>query len=290
MDLFSRLAVTAMFVAAGFLPAAVATPVFAQDDDSGEMIYRVQALLEEVRDLRGQVESQGRELENLRRKQRDQYLDIDRRLQSLENGGERESAEAAPRTEDSTAGRAQPDRAPLVPVSDAGSRAADSVDDGPEVRAPLDEKAEVTPLAAPVAESTRSLDTVGEQEKNDYDRAFQALRETRYPEAAEAFSGFLQEYPDSPYASNALYWLAETYYVTRDFETAMEYFNELLDKYPDSGKQGDALLKIGFSNYELTNWSAARAALEQVRSQHPGTTLARLAESRLRDMRLAGHY
>src|SRR5690625_3693379 len=180
MNLFTRIAVTAMFVAAGFLPAAVATPVFAQDDDSGEMIYRLQALLAEVRDLRGQVESQGRELENLRRKQRDQYHDNDARLPSWENGdGARESGEASPRSDGSTAARSQPDRAPLVPVSDAGSRNADSADDGPEVRAPLDEKAEVTPLAAPVAESTRSLDTVGEQEKNDYDRAFQALREDR---------------------------------------------------------------------------------------------------------------
>jgi tol-pal system protein YbgF len=120
--------------------------------------------------------------------------------------------------------------------------------------------------------------------------AFRALRETRYADAAEGFSKFLDQYPDSTYAPNAQYWLGETYYVTRDFETALHFFQQLLDRYPGSNKQGDALLKIGFSHFELREWNQARAALEQVRSQHPDTTLARLAESRLRDMRLAGHY
>ncbi|MEN1727898.1 MAG: tetratricopeptide repeat protein, partial [Pseudomonadota bacterium] len=55
-------------------------------------------------------------------------------------------------------------------------------------------------------------------------------------------------------------------------------------------KQGDALLKIGFSHFELQQWTEARAALEQVRSDFPDSTLARLADGRLRDMRLAGHF
>jgi tol-pal system protein YbgF len=267
-------------VAAGILSAAPLT-VQAQSDDSMRMVYQLQDLLEEVRELRGMVEAQQREIENLSRRQRDQYLDLDQRLQQLGRGG---AAQAAPAE----------DVAPIEPVPEqVPERAPDTAPpaaDVPEVRAPIDAQMEVTPLPGLGATGPRDLGTPTEEEQRAYDRAFRALRETRYADAAEGFSDFLDAHPDSAYAPNALYWLAETYYVTRDFETALGFFQQLLEQYPASNKEGDALLKIGFSHYELRQWSEARAALEQVRSQHPGTTLARLAETRLRDMRMAGHY
>jgi len=271
-----------MIAAVGLVPAVV-LPVQAQSSD---LVYDVQALQEEVRELRGLVESQQREIENLRRRQRDQYLDLDRRLQALEKGGRA----SVPREEREQMPEAAPERdEPVRPASESVPATRPNRD-VPEVRDPIDAQAEITPLAQPSAAPARDLESASEEEKSVYDRAFQALRETRYAEAADGFSELLEQYPDSSYAPNALYWLAETYYVTRDFETALDYFNELLERFPDSNKQGDALLKIGFSHYELERWNQARAALEQVRSQYPGTTLARLAEGRLRDMRLAGHY
>lgn len=264
-------------VAAGLLSAA---PMVVHAQDATQMVYQLQELLEEVRELRGMVESQQREIENLRRRQRDQYLDLDQRLQQLGRG----SPIQPPVTEVT----------PVEPVPQPRPgpepETAPPVADSPEVRAPIDARMEVRPLATPPASGPRDLGTPTEQEQALYDRAFRALRETRYADAAEGFSTFLDSHPDSAYAPNALYWLAETYYVTRDFDTALSFFSQLLDQYPDSNKEGDALLKIGFSYYELRQWSEARAALEQVRSQYPGTTLARLAETRLRDMRLAGHY
>lgn len=273
-----------VILAVGLVPAAFVTAQ-AQDADSS-LVYDVQALMEEVRELRGMVESQQREIENLRRRQRDQYLDLDRRLQALEQG-----SDVSPPNQSSASRAGESDAAaePVRPVSESVEPSRPSPD-VPEVRDPIDARAEITPLGEPTTSPARDLESVGEEEKNAYDSAFRALRETRYADAAEGFSAFLEQYPDSAYAPNALYWLAETYYVTRDFQTALDYFNELLERFPDSGKQGDALLKIGFSHFELENWNEARAALEQVRSQYPGTTLARLAEGRLRDMRLAGHY
>ncbi len=273
-----------MVAAVGLVPAAV-IPVQAQDDSN--LVYDVQALMEEVRELRGMVESQQREIENLRRRQRDQYLDLDRRLQAQEQGSD--AAVTQDRQSESDRSESSSERKPVAPASDSVPTSGQGGDE-PEVRAPIDAQSEITPLAEPSTGPARELESAGEQEKSDYERAFRALRETRYADAAEGFSEFLEQYPNSVYAPNSLYWLAETYYVTRDFQTALDYFNELLDQFPDSSKQGDALLKIGFSHYELERWNQARAALEQVRSQYPGTTLARLAEGRLRDMRLAGHY
>lgn len=257
----------------------IAVPVRAQSGP--DLVYQVQDLLEEVRQLRGQVEAQQREIENLQRRQRDQYLDLDQRLQALGRGTAtpgQEIVDASPPNGDGP----EQDRPIVRPVTPPADR--------PEVRAPIDARAEVTTLPEPRQDGPRELATPGEDEQAAYDQAFRALRETRYADAAEGFASFLDQYPDSSYAPNAQYWMSETYYVTRDFETALRFFNQLLSRYPGSSKQGDALLKIGFSHYELRQWNEARAALEQVRSQYPDTTLARLAEGRLRDMRLAGHY
>lgn len=282
MFVFRHNNIVKALVAAGLLSAA---PMAAHAEDTMRMVYQMQDLLEEVRELRGMVEAQQREIENLRRRQRDQYLDLDERLQQLGRSG----VAAADPVDDVAPIDPVPEQVPEQ-THDEAPEEAPRVADAPEVRAPIDAEMEITPLPGAPAVAPRDLGTPTEEEQAAYDRAFRALRETRYADAAEGFSDFLDEYPDSAYAPNALYWLAETYYVTRDFETALSFFSQLLDQYPASNKEGDALLKIGFSHYELREWSEARAALEQVRSQHPGTTLARLAETRLRDMRLAGHY
>ena len=278
------------------MPAAVLAcliwmPVAAEEQDrtAARMVLEVQQLREEVRELRGLVESQQREIENLRRRQRDQYMDLDRRLEQAGSG----PAVPGPAVEEDRPPRVIAD--PVIPELGPGETEEappppEARPDVPEVRPPIDAEAEVTPLGEPIARGPRDLVQPTEAEQAEYDRAFRALRETRYADAAEGFDQFLRDHPDSAYAPNAQYWLGEVYYVTRDFETALEQFNSLLRNYPGSGKEGDALLKIGFSNYELRRWSEARAALEQVVSDHPGTTMARLAETRLRTMRLEGHF
>lgn len=52
-----------------------------------ELMQRVDTLQGEMRELRGEVERLGHDGESLSRRQRELYLDLDRRLQSLEAGG-----------------------------------------------------------------------------------------------------------------------------------------------------------------------------------------------------------
>ncbi|NKI35499.1 tol-pal system protein YbgF [Wenzhouxiangella sp. XN79A] len=238
-------------------------------------------------------------MENLKRRQRDQYLDLDRRIGGLEGaaGALSSSRASADPVNDPVNGPASdPGRQPTGidadgPVVEPGAEAIGRVpppSDLPEVREPLDAEAEIATLATPTRTDARELQQPTEAETQAYDQAFLALRETRYADAAEGFDRFLQDHPQSSLAPNALYWLGEVYYVTRDFETALGQFNDLLERYPGSGKEPDALLKIGFSHYELEHWIEARAALQQVAEQFPGTNYSRLAENRLRTMRLEG--
>ncbi len=258
------------------LAIIVSAPASAQNADQSvmaDLVIQIQELQDEVRSLRGQLEEQSRELGNLKRRQRDQYLDLDQRLSDMRNS-QPVTTGGQPQVEDSFV---------------QGDTESAPTEDVPEVRAPLTGGSTVTAITQPLAQSQTPASTAAE-EKAAYDRAFQSLKDLRYADAAEKFQSFLDRYPNSEYSDNAQYWLGESYYVTRNYDIALKAFQELMDRYPDSPKVPDALLKMGYTHYELKQWDSARAALTQVQDSYPNTTLARLAESRLRGMRMEGHY
>jgi tol-pal system protein YbgF len=218
-----------------------------------EMSNRIEQMQRDIQQLRGDIEVQAHTLEEIQRRSREQYLDIDRRLQQVETG-----LTGAPPVQSTT------DTTVVPPVPVTGQP--------PSVPAP-------TPAPAPA----------GAGERADYDTALAILREGRYAEATQAFNAFLANYPSSEYADNASYWLGETYYVNRDFKGALAAFNGLVDNYPNSPKASDSLLKMGYIYYEQKDWVASRQALETVVSDYPGTTATRLAHDRLLRMTKEGH-
>jgi len=290
--------VMASLVLAIIFFAAAPVAVMAQEAEqsaAANLVIQVQELQDELRELRGRMEEQERELDNLKKRQRDQYLDLDQRISDVSGaapGGQAptagdDSTGAAPDPEQAEVqSEAQPEVSPEAPSE---ARSEGGFEDVPEVRAPMEQPSETTSIGQPGAESA-VVAAPSEAEKEAYDKAFQAMKELRYADAAEDFQSFLDQYPNSEYADNAVYWLGESYYVTRNYDIALEAFERLMHDYPDSPKVPDALLKIGYTHYELKQWDKARAALLQVQQDYPDTTLARLAESRLRSMKMEGHY
>ncbi len=136
--------------------------------------------------------------------------------------------------------------------------------------------------------SPGQLPVPGGSDRDNYQAAFELLKEQRYEQAAMAFKQFLVAYSDSDLADNAQYWLAESYYVTQQFNNALAAFAIVIDDYPRSRKVPDALLKVGYCNYELKRWNAARGALGKVQSNYPETTASRLAGQRLKRMETEG--
>ena len=263
----------------------VCTPVGAQMEDRQAMmnlVLQVQQLQDEVRMLRGMLEDQTLELESLSNRQRDQYLDLDQRITELRGTTRGPMIDTGAAM---TAGAAMTGGADTMPMQEG----PEIREDVPEVRGEIDTPSTVTSLALPDTQA-REMVSSPEDEKSSYDMAFQSLKDLKYADAAEQFQSFLERYPGSDYADNAQYWLGESYYVTRNYEIALEAFQGLLNNYPDSPKVPDGLLKIGYTHYELKQWDQARAALTQVQEQFPDTTLARLAGSRLRSMKLEGHF
>lgn len=230
------------------------------------LMEQLAVLQREVQQLRGDIEVQAHRMESLQKRQRDLYLDIDRRLHSVEAGGAQGGAGDVP------------GNAAVVPPRPIGAIPP---------MAPFTPPGSSTPAAA-VGSATSAALNPAEQRK-DYDRALEQLKEGRYTEASSAFKAFLKKYPGSSYADNAQYWLGEVYYVTREFQPALSEFGKVVEGYPESTKIADAKLKIGYIQYELKDWSKAREMLSQVVQAYPGTTTARLAKERLDRMKREGH-
>ena len=238
-----------------------------EDQTLLEMLTRLEELQKEVQELRGSVEVQGHDLEGIKQRQRDLYLDIDRRLRQAETA----SGKTAP---------------PPLPATEFPAPGSTGI---PPAQSPavLPEQAQIRPGDGMVAPVTgEDGDSLAEQ--SAYQHAFNLLKEGRYDEAIGEFSVFLSRYPGGQFSGNAQYWLGEANYVTRRFPSAVEEFKKVLMSYPDSGKAPDAMLKLGFSYYELSEWEQTRNTLNELVQRFPRSTAAQLAQNRLHRMKLEG--
>lgn len=221
-----------------------------------DLLLKVESLQTELQRLQGQNEEQLHALQELKQRQRDLYVDIDRRLLQLERNAPGGAAAGAATT---TSG-----------VGSASSRAAQPA----------------TSAVTSGAITTAPTQLEGEQQA--YQDAFNLLRELRYDKATVAFRDFLKQYPNGRYAHIAQYWLGEASYAQGDFKQAVQDYKKLIDNYPQSPKLAEAMLKIGYSEYELKNTKAAQASLEQLIQTYPGTTEAGQAQNLLKKIRLKG--
>jgi len=247
--------------------------------DSGTLLKLLQSVEElkaEVRELRGQLEQQQHSLSQMTDRQRELYLDVDRRLQRMEASGVAIGAAAA----SAGPGSAPPAGTSAPAGSTVGSTPAASTSGAAAVGVAAAGAATQagTPQAAPT-----STDPLKEQQA--YQSAFNLLKAGRYDQAAKSFQKFLGEYPTGKFADNAQYWLGESYYVTRNFANALREFNTLVNDHPDSQKVTHALLKIGYIHDELGQKQKAREILTELTNDYPQSTAAGLAAKRLERMR-----
>ncbi|VAW89924.1 TPR repeat containing exported protein; Putative periplasmic protein contains a protein prenylyltransferase domain [hydrothermal vent metagenome] len=257
-----------------------------------EMLSRIEDMQSEVQMMRGELEMQRHEFEGIKQRQRDLYLDIDRRMLALEKSAS--SALAPPLVP--TAGfapRAAPANVavqPAVtpPMANTARSASSSFASMPPVTpvVPVLGGGSGQPAAAPVP-TVAAIDPL--QEQSAYQQALNILREGRYDEAIVAFQSFLTRFQGSQYAGNAQYWIGEANYVSLRYPLAVEEFQKVIASYPESAKVSDSLLKIGYTFYELKAWEQARQALGTLVERFPKTTAAQLADNRLHRMKLEGH-
>lgn len=189
-----------------------------------DMFLQMQKLQQEVGELRGQVEQQNNEVENLKQRQRDLYLDIDRRIGKLESGGPAPAASkpsSAPK--ESTTGK-KTAAAPAVNTADEDAAYRDAFN-------LLKEGRYQTAIS-------RFTDFLGKYPSSGYaDNAQYWLGEANYvlrnyTQAITEFNQVVTGYPQSNKRADALLKVGYCYYELKDFANAKLALEKVVRDFP----------------------------------------------------------
>jgi tol-pal system protein YbgF len=122
-------------------------------------------------------------------------------------------------------------------------------------------------------------------EKADFDRSLALFRQSDFPGAQAAFSGFLSRYATSVYKHSVLFWLGNAQYANKAYREAMANFQRLLSESPSHPRAPEAMLAIANVQVELKDLKAARKTLEELVKAFPASETAGMARERLSRLR-----
>jgi tol-pal system protein YbgF len=106
-----------------------------------------------------------------------------------------------------------------------------------------------------------------------YDEAFGRLRAADYAAAATMLRRFVETYPDDPLATNAQYWLGESYLQRGDYGSAASAFADAYARQPDGPRAGDALFKLAAALGRDGRPDDACGTLDRLRRDFPFTSV-----------------
>jgi tol-pal system protein YbgF len=233
---------------------------------------RLGQLEEELRRLTGRVEQLEHDQRTLESRFDQLVGDLDQRLRSIEQGAPAGKPLAAVAPEPRPAPAPTPTPPPAAPASNLGAPPQDlgqipknAVSGLPRsAPAPLAPPPAVAP--APVAPPSTAALPADQQ----YETAMELLRAGDYAGAETALQAFLTQHPDNQLNANAAYWLAETYYVRKNYAAAAAAFARNYRTYgKNSAKAADNLLKLGMSLQGLGERDKACLSYTELAKEFP---------------------
>ena len=207
-----------------------------------ELAMQNEQMRAELARLRGQIELLTNEVETLKQRQKDFYVDLDARLRRFESGAAG-NASAAP---------ASGDAAPAAPAA-APAQAPTSV-------------------PAPASANTESA---------DYQGALALLKNGKHKDAQAAFERFVARYPNGNFTAGAHFWAGNAALQSKDLASATRHFKTVTDKWPSDNVAPDAMLGLANSQQALGDATAARNTLKSLTERYPQSNAAQVARQRL---------
>ncbi len=220
--------------------------------DAVTMFQQFQQLQADLSELRGIVEEQGHLIAKLQANQKEQYLDLDRRVAALSGS----PGAGAPSRGGVATGGVSYDGSPDGPTNSFGGAPVPSQVNGPS-------------------------------ERDAYASAFELTKAKRFDDAIAAFNQLLVSYPHGEYAGNAYYWLGELYLALPEpnLDKSRQSFAQVVNQFPTNQKVSDAMYKLGVVYHRMGDRTTALEYLNRVQAQFPGTSAARLAQSYAAELR-----
>jgi tol-pal system protein YbgF len=102
--------------------------------------------------------------------------------------------------------------------------------------------------------------------------------------AIEGFTIYKSQFPESPLADDALYWIGECYFSQERYNEAVEQFNELLLNYPNGDKIPAAYLKKGIGLAEQGKKEEALSVFKLLITKFPLEEETKIAQQKIREL------
>ena len=222
----------------------ITTPIAKQGNTSKniDFVNKLQSLEQELQELRGQVEVQAHELEELKQQQ-----------VAIQNiSPSQTEIQAAPKRELTP----QPKPAPNITM-------------------------DVQPMQEVSQTPNQTVRINPADEQISYLAAYDLVKQQQFPQAIHAMQQFLTKYPQGGYSANAHYWLGELYLANKEYSAAIEQFENVIHNFKSSSKKASSHLKLGYAFADAGRLSDAKEQFNLVMNLYPDTTTAKLAHKKL---------
>lgn len=133
------------------------------------------------------------------------------------------------------------------------------------------------PATSPQANAAADPETLYQTAYSDYLRG-------AYDLALLGFRQYLDAYPETDLADNAVYWIGECFYRQQRYREAIAEYDKVLAQWPRSDKTASAMLKKSYAQVESGSRTEGVAGLERVVQTFPNSDEANLARQKLQSL------
>ena len=115
----------------------------------------------------------------------------------------------------------------------------------------------------------------------EYNQLLALFGQANYREAISGLMGFAQKYPNTAYAQEAQYWVAEGYFALNDFVKAISEYQKFVEANPSHAKTKTAIYRQGVAFLNIKSYPEAKLFFQKVMSSFPGSPEANDARQRV---------
>lgn len=223
-----------------------------------QLTQQVQKLQDEVRQLRGKVESHDNDIDQLQKETKNRYVDFDQRLGQVQDDLK----------------KSQNDTTPPVPSASVNT-----------TKTTVSNTTSVTTGGNTSSSATATAPVAGdESDKLAYIAAYEAYKAGGAAQAIAPMKKFIADYPKSPFVPNAYYWLGEFNLAITppNFAAASSNFKLVMNQYPKTAKAAAATYRVATLADVDHHQASAVTLMQSLVKNYPGTQEAGYAADYLK--------
>lgn len=118
-----------------------------------------------------------------------------------------------------------------------------------------------------------------------YLKGLDSLKAGEVATAREQFTKFLEQNPKHELAANAHYWIGETHYSEKNYESAILSYQDVIKNYPGKEKVVAAMLKQAMAFEEIKDSKSAKYVLKKLIEGFPKSEEAKKAKEMLKEIK-----